>query len=116
MLDFAVDFQNVNLENLAPYLGQLSFGALAGFMAGYALKKVGKVVAIILGLLFITLQLLAYFDMITINWLAVQNRVDPMLESEALNSGWRRLLDILTHQFVAAAAFIPAFILGLQRG
>ncbi|HEX7022192.1 MAG TPA: pseudouridine-5'-phosphate glycosidase, partial [Trueperaceae bacterium] len=40
-----------DLQTLAPYLQQLSFGLLAGFAAGYALKKVGKFVAIALGLL-----------------------------------------------------------------
>ncbi len=39
-----------DLETLAPILGQLTFGALAGFAAGYALKKIGKVAAVALGI------------------------------------------------------------------
>ena len=57
-----------NLITLAPYLQQISFGLLAGFAAGYALKKVGKLLAVALGLLFIALQVLAYYGFVTVNW------------------------------------------------
>ena len=105
-----------SLETFAPYLQQLSFGAIAGFVAGYALKKVGKVLAIALGLLFVILQILAYYGFVTINWLEVQNRVNPVLEGESANKLWQSLVNILTYNITFAAAFIPGLILGLRRG
>ena len=105
-----------NLETVAPYLQQLSFGALAGFAAGYALKKLGKVAAIVLGLLFIALQVLAYYGFVTIDWLEVQNRVNPLLESESLNRLWQALVNVLTYNITFAAAFVPGLIVGLKRG
>ncbi len=95
---------------------QLSFGAIAGFAAGYALKKVGKIVAIALGLLFVVLQVLAYYGFVSINWVEVQSRVNPLLEGESLNSFWQGLLNVLTYNVTFAAAFVPGFIVGLRRG
>lgn len=105
-----------SLETAAPYLQQLSFGAVAGFAAGYALKKVGKFLAVAVGLLFIVIQILAYYGFVTVNWLEVQERVNPVLESESLNRGWRSLLNILTYNITFAAAFVPGFLIGLRRG
>lgn len=105
-----------NLETFAPYLQQLSFGVIAGFAVGYALKKVGKVVAIIVGLLFVALQILAYYGFVTVNWVEVQNRVDPLLGTESLNQLWQRLVNVLTYNITFAAAFIPGLIFGLKKG
>ena len=105
-----------NVESLAPYLGQLTFGGLAGFASGYALKKVGKLLAIALGLLFVSIQLLAYAGYLTVDWLRIQESVNPLLESEQLNQGWQALVAVLTNNFPFAAAFIPGLILGLRRG
>jgi uncharacterized membrane protein (Fun14 family) len=104
------------IQTFGPYLQQLSFGGIAGFVAGYALKKVGKMVALALGLLFVILQVLAYYGFVSINWIEVQNRVNPVLETESLNNLWQNLLNILTHNIIFGAAFIPGLVLGLRRG
>lgn len=105
-----------DLQTIAPYLQQISFGALAGFASGYALKKVGKVVAIIIGLLFVALQLLAYYGIVEINWGVVQGHVDPLLEPESLSGMWQNLVQLLTYNITFAAAFVPGLLFGLRRG
>ena len=105
-----------DLETIAPFLEQIGFGAIAGFAAGYATKKVGKLVAIGLGLLFVALQLLAWGGFVTIDWVTVQDRVDPLLETDSLSAGWRWLLATLTYNVPFAAAFVPGFLVGLRRG
>jgi uncharacterized membrane protein (Fun14 family) len=104
------------LQTFAPLLQQLSFGALAGFAAGYALKKVGKLAAIALGLLFIAVQILAYYGFVSVNWNQVQHVVDPLLEPESLNEFWQALVGILTYNITFAVVFVPALIYGLKRG
>ncbi|HHO54761.1 MAG TPA: hypothetical protein ENK21_00060 [Trueperaceae bacterium] len=111
-----MDTNALNLELLGPYIQQISFGFVAGFVVGYALKKVGKMVAIALGLIFIILQILAYYGFITINWGAVEDTVNPVLEQESLTSIWKTVINILTYNISFAAAFIPAFILGIKKG
>lgn len=105
-----------DLQAIAPHLQQISFGALAGFAVGYALKKAGKAVALVLGLLFVALQLLAYYGLIDINWGVVQGHVDPLLEPEALGSLWQGLVGLLTFNITFAASFVPGLVVGLRRG
>jgi uncharacterized membrane protein (Fun14 family) len=101
---------------LAPYLGQISFGGLAGFATGFALKKIGRVALVIFGLLFITLQALAYFGIVEVNWLRIQSFADPLLKRDALQGFWNGLVGILTNNLPFAGAFIPGFLLGLRFG
>lgn len=108
--------QNPDLQTVFPFVEQLGFGAVAGFAAGFALKKVGKLVAIVLGLIFVAVQVLAYFGFVSINWGAVQGSVDPLLTPRALNGAWRTVLAVLTYNIAFAAAFVPSFVWGLKRG
>ena len=105
-----------DLTTVMPFVQQLGFGAVAGFIAGYALKKVGKLLAIALGILFVALQLLAWSGFISVDWGVVQRQVDPLLEYESMERSWRGLLSVLTYNIPFAAAFVPAFILGVKRG
>lgn len=110
------DVEVPDLTTVMPFIQQLGFGAVAGFIAGYALKKVGKLVAIALGILFVALQLLAWSGFISVDWGVVQRQVDPLLEYEAMERSWRGLLSMLTYNIPFAAAFVPAFVLGVKRG
>ncbi|MEX2541935.1 MAG: FUN14 domain-containing protein [Trueperaceae bacterium] len=104
------------LTTVAPYLQQLTFGAVAGFVVGYALKKVGKLVALAFGILFVAIQALAFYGLITVNWGEVRGRFDPLLEPRSLDRAWRSLVAMLTYNITFAAAFVPALIIGLKRG
>lgn len=101
---------------LAPYLGQISFGALAGFATGYALKKIGRVALVIFGLLFIAVQLLAYYGVVQVDWLRIQSYADPLLKRESLQGFFNSLVSILTNNVPFAGAFVPGFLLGLRFG
>ena len=104
------------LSSMLPILEQLGFGVVAGFVAGYALKKVGKLLALVLGLFFIGVQLLAWSGYLTIEWGRVQAEVEPLFASESLDAFWRNLLAVLTYNVPFAAAFVPGFLLGVRRG
>lgn len=105
-----------DLSSALPWVQQLTFGAVAGFVAGYALKKVGKLAAIFLGVIFVVIQLLAWSGFVSVNWQVVQDAVDPLLQTGSLESAWQRLLRVLTFNIPFAAAFVPAFVWGVKRG
>ena len=105
-----------SLDTLAPYVSQLTFGGVAGFASGFALKKIGKLAAIALGLLFISVQILVYYGVIEVDWLRVQETINPLLSPDSLDRGWRSLTGLLTSNVPFAAAFIPGFLIGFQRG
>ena len=53
---------------ITPLVTQLGVGGIGGLCVGYALKKVAKIVAFILGISFLGLQYLAYEGIISINY------------------------------------------------
>ncbi len=103
-------------DSIAPYLGQISFGVLAGFATGYALKKIGRTAIVIFGLLFIAIQLLAYTGVVRVDWLRIQQYADPLLSKNSLQGFFNGLTGILTNNVPFAGAFIPGFLLGLRAG
>jgi len=104
------------LGPLLPLVEQVGFGALAGFVAGFAVKKIGKLAALLLGTLFVVVQGLAWVGYVQVNWSAVQADAAPWLEEASLRQGWGALLDVLTYNLPFAAAFVPGLLLGLRRG
>ncbi|SMB91036.1 Uncharacterized membrane protein, Fun14 family [Deinococcus hopiensis KR-140] len=101
------------LDALRPLLPDFSVGALLGFATGLALKKVGRAVLLALGLLFIALQLLAYFDLVTVNWPRLQALSEPWLrQGGELGSRW--LMRVLTANLPFAGAFTAGLLLGLR--
>lgn len=108
--------KGVELPDLSPYLGQVTFGGLAGYAVGYALKKVGRFLAIILGLLFVAVQLLAQAGYIQVDWTRIQRDVEPFLQQPGLQGLWERLLNTLTHNLPFGASFVGGLILGLRAG
>ncbi len=61
---------------------------------------------------FIALQLLAYYGFVEINWLRIQEGVDPFLRPESLQAWWEELVRVLTLNLPFAAAFIPGLLVG----
>jgi uncharacterized membrane protein (Fun14 family) len=104
------------VETLSPYLGQLTFGGMAGFATGYALKKIGRVLAVGLGLLFVVLQLLAQAGYVQVDWTRIQKDVEPLLQDEGVKDLWERLLATLTHNLPFGASFTAGLLLGLRSG
>ena len=54
--------------DLMPFAGTIGGGSLAGALAGYALKKVMKIAAVIVGLFIAALAYLEYQRIIQVNW------------------------------------------------
>ncbi|WP_216323343.1 FUN14 domain-containing protein [Deinococcus aestuarii] len=98
---------------LRPLLPDLSVGALLGFATGLALKKLGRVTLVALGLLVLTLQLLASFDLVTVHWSRVQALADPWLrQGGEAGAGW--LGRVLTARLPFAGAFTAGLLVGLR--
>lgn len=108
--------EGVELPDLSPYLGQVTFGGLAGYAVGYALKKLGRLLAVALGLLFVVVQLLAQAGYIQVDWTRIQRDVEPLLQQPGLQSLWERLLSTLTYNLPFGASFVGGLILGLRAG
>ena len=58
----------MTVENFSPVAATIGGGFFAGILIGYALKKVVKIVAIVVGLFFAGLAYLQYQQIVAINW------------------------------------------------
>ncbi len=91
----------------------LGFGGLAGLVVGYTAKKLTKLAALLLGALFIALQLLVYFGFVTVDWGAVEEAAKPALADETLrNQAW----EVLTGNLPFAGGFGVGFAIGFKGG
>lgn len=104
------------MEFIQPYIGQLTFGGIAGFATGYAIKTVGRIVAIALGLIFIVVQLLAQAGYINVDWTRLQQDVEPLLQEDRVKGFWDGLVGLLTNNLPFGGAFVAGLLLGLRRG
>ena len=68
---FSKDAVEAAIEAAKPALMKMSVGSVMGYCSGYALKKVGKAMAVVVGLGFVGLQSAAYGGYITVNWMKV---------------------------------------------
>jgi uncharacterized membrane protein (Fun14 family) len=101
------------LTSLAPELG---FGGVAGVVVGYASKKVTKLVALALGLMFIAIQGLVYLHLITVDWHAVQTGAEHVWTDPRGVTLATRAWNVLSANLPFGAAFAAGFGVGFKLG
>jgi len=92
---------------------QLGIGGIGGFFAGYALKKLLKIVAVIIGLFILALIYLAYSDIITINFGELKNAVSGAL---GLTGEAAAVIAPIIALLPSLGAFGIGFFLGFKVG
>ena len=61
------------IEKAKPIIAKISFGSIMGYCSGYALKKIGKVAAVILGCGFIAVQTCVSYGYLEVDWNKVKD-------------------------------------------
>jgi len=100
-------------EVLTPIVTQLGIGAVGGFIVGYALKKVTKIVAVIIGLFLVALIYLVNKGIITIDYGKFEDAILNALGGAGTTLGW--LATLIAH-LPFAGAFGLGFFLGFKIG
>jgi uncharacterized membrane protein (Fun14 family) len=113
-------------------IGNLVFSAGDGFLfgavAGYAIKKVMKIAAIVIGLFVVGLSYLSYKGWIDVKWIEMENATKTALTNVAGQA--IHVLNNTASQFIAhsstieaaglpvaaAFGFMPGLLLGLRKG
>ena len=101
---------------------QLTYGFIAGYCSGMALKRAGQTAATVLGLGFVTLQTLNYYGYIEISHdkfkSTVENALDLNKDGKVDKSDFRqsfdRLMGVLTYNMPSGAAFVGGFLGGVR--
>lgn len=97
-------------------IASLGFGGVAGAVVGYTAKKVTKLAALILGLVFITVQVLVYLGFITVNWPTVQESMEGVWADPHGVTLTDRAWDVLTANLPFGGGFVAGFALGFKLG
>lgn len=90
---------------------QLGLGGIGGFIAGYALKKFMKIVAVIIGLFILALVYLGYQGIIDINYSELGRAVKDGLGLTGQAAEW--IAPIIAH-LPFAGSFGVGFFLGFK--
>jgi uncharacterized membrane protein (Fun14 family) len=95
---------------------ELGFGGVAGAVVGYTAKKVTKMAAIVLGLLFIAIQSLVYMKFISVDWNAVQHTAGQVWSDPHGVTLADRAWEMLSANLPFGGAFAAGFALGFKLG
>jgi uncharacterized membrane protein (Fun14 family) len=102
------------MSEVFPSLGyQLGIGAVGGFIVGFAVKKISKLVAIVVGLFLVALLYLGVKGIISINYDALWNALADTLGLAGSAFSW---LVAVISLLPFAGSFIAGFLLGFKLG
>lgn len=89
---------------------QVAFGSVVGFATGYAIKRVGQLVLVFVGLEVIALQLMANNGWVIVNWPLITRDLSPHVEKGTAD----RVIDALKLKLPFAGSFTAGCYAGLN--
>ncbi len=92
---------------------QLGIGGVGGFILGYIIKKVSKLIAVLLGLFILFLLYLGVKRVISINYDALWEAIRDLLGFAGQAAGW--LIGFVS-LLPFMGSFIAGFLLGFKAG
>lgn len=96
-------------------LGTLGVGGLLGFWAGTTVKTISRMVGCLLGLIFILMQVLAFYGLAEWHWGRIGEMIaGPGASAAHAVSGW--LWKVLIYNLPFTGGFSAGFYLALRRG
>jgi uncharacterized membrane protein (Fun14 family) len=100
-------------EIISPLAYQLGIGGIGGFVVGFAIKKLSKLIVILIGLFIIALLYLGTQGIISINYESLWNALAGLLGFAGEAAGWLiGLLSLLPF----LGSFLVGFLLGFKLG
>jgi uncharacterized membrane protein (Fun14 family) len=110
------------IDQAKPILSNLSFGAIMGYCSGSAMKKVGKALAVVIGVGFIGLQTAVSAGYIEVDWAKISGGLltkmdatgDGKFDGEDVKAYWKKIRAVLTNKVPAAGGFSLGFMYGVK--
>lgn len=115
------DFYSI-LSHYRPLIQQFSLSTLLGYCAAVSTKRIGKSLAFIGGLAFISLQAMVHRGYITVDWKKIEKCVVSVVDSDNdgeitdkdLHRYWKKVKQFLTENLPDASGFSAGFLIGLK--
>ncbi|MGD9762936.1 MAG: FUN14 domain-containing protein [Candidatus Binatia bacterium] len=95
---------------------ELGFGGVAGAVVGYTAKKLTKLVALFLGVVFIAIQALVYLQFISVDWPRVEaSAQDVWTDAQGVTlAEWA--WQVISSNLPFGGAFVAGFGIGFKLG
>ena len=100
------------MSELIPIIYQIAVGGIGGFLVGYVVKKVTKVLAIVLGIFVLSLIALAYVGAINVNY----DKLTEVISKLTIPEQAAELLMPILANLPFVISFVIAFLIGLKKG
>lgn len=100
-------------EVIPPLAFQLGVGGIGGFIVGYALKKLSKLVLFLIGIFILALIYLSTQGIININYGALWNALSGLIGVTGSAFSW--LVGVIS-VLPFAGSFMAGFLIGLKLG
>jgi len=97
-------------------IAQLGFGGVMGFVVGFAIRKILKVLAVIAGLIFILTQYLAWKGFIDVHYDRVYEAAQGLFQQFGGGVTTFSLPAFLTANVPLAGSFVVGLALGFKIG
>lgn len=97
-------------EVLNPFISQFSAGGIGGFLVGYAVKKIVKIIGFLLGLSVLALFYLDHVGLISVNYGRLTEAVSGFLQ------GAVEILPAIIGYLPLATSFTAGLALGIMKG
>ena len=102
-------------SNIMPFVSTVGFGGIVGFLVGFMLKRIMKILAVIAGVFFAALLYLESQHIVNVNWDKLQTISNGVLSTiattatmtNATSTGVGSIQAILGNNTGAAAAILP---------
>eukprot|EP00611_Tribonema_gayanum_P032009 TRINITY_DN940_c0_g1_i2.p1 TRINITY_DN940_c0_g1~~TRINITY_DN940_c0_g1_i2.p1 ORF type:complete len:221 (-),score=47.62 TRINITY_DN940_c0_g1_i2:440-1102(-) len=112
------------IDRYSDQIGQIGFGGVLGACSGYAVKKVGKVAAFVIGTGFVAAQLANHFGYVNISWAQVKDKAvqaidqdgSGVFDKEDAKMLWKKARKVLKANLPAGGSFGAGFALGFYLG
>jgi uncharacterized membrane protein (Fun14 family) len=118
----------MNIDNVYPIGTTIGGGFFGGVLIGYALKKVMKIAAVVIGLFVAALAYLSYKGLIDVKWVAMENVTRSVLmhaSGQVVHALNNTATQFAAHPsavtasglpIAAAVGFVPGVLTGFKKG
>jgi len=97
------------------FLGITTLSGVLGYSSGFATRKIGMFVIFVMGTIFTLIQVLSYYNYLTIHWDRIFREVNPKFDKENRSKYFRTFINILTNNLHVKAGFLSGFYLGFKK-
>ena len=104
------------LNTYGPLIAQLGGGGLIGFIMGYAVKKVLKILLVLAGIGLAGLLYLQYLGFLTVHWDKFGFTAQSWLDKIISGDGITEYTNIISSNIPFAGAFLAGLAFGLKAG